>query len=184
MTDDQLDLVRGVKAIFTDVDGILTDGSIYIGAGDVELKQFTVQDGAGAALARHAGLPLALISGRESAATTERARQMQIDEVYQGYLDKLTPFKLLLDKMGLDARQVAYIGDGFIDLPVLEQVGVPISVPNALPRVQQVALKITERSGGEGVLLEVVEWILTLQGRLEEVLAALSKDMYKADWNG
>ena len=184
--DEQLSSrLRGIKALFMDVDGILTDGSIYVGPDQLELKRFTVVDGAGVALARQARLPLALISGRHSEATTVRARQMKIENVYQGYLNKLEPFELLLDKLGLTAEEVVYVGDGFIDLPVLERTGVPVSVPNAHPLVKERAVYITKCSGGQGVLLELVEWILKHQGRFEEVLAGMFSNFdQEADADG
>lgn len=167
-----------------DVDGILTDGSIYVGPDDLEFKRFTVDDGVGTALARQARIPLALISGRHSVATTERARQLGIEEVYQGYMNKLEPLELLLEKLELDAREVAYIGDGLIDMPVMEKVGVSVSVPNAHPLVKEMAVYITERSGGQGVLMEVVEWILKCQGRFEDVVAGLRAEIHEAQLNG
>ncbi len=181
MTEQELARIKGVKAIFSDVDGILTDGTIYVGPDNYELKRFTVDDGVGAAIAREAQLPLALISGRHSEATTSRAGQMNITDVYQGHLNKLAPLELLLEKFGLTAEEVVYIGDGLVDVPVLERVGVPVSVPNAPQWVKDRAIHITERSGGQGVLLEVVEWVLTHQGRLEEVLAGMRQNIYRAD---
>ncbi len=181
MNDRDRARIKAVKAIFTDVDGVLTDGSIYVGSSGEELKRFTVEDGVGAALARQADLKIAFISGRNSGATLARARQMQIEEVHQGYLNKLEPFEHLLDKLQLKAEEVAYIGDGFIDMPLLELVGVPVSVPNAAPIVKDLAIYITSCSGGQGVLFEVVQWILTTQGRLEEVMAGIRAEIYRAD---
>lgn len=175
MVESQIEKVKKVKAIFSDVDGILTDGSIYLGENGFELKRFTVHDGVGAAMARIANLPIALISGRESGATSTRAAQLQITEVYQGYINKIEPFNVLLEKFDLQPEEVAYIGDGYIDLVILERVGVPISVPEAPAEVQAAAMYITQRKGGEGVLMEVVEWILTNQGRKDEVMAAMKK---------
>lgn len=181
MTDQELARIKGVKALFSDVDGVLTDGSIYVGPDNYELKRFTVDDGVGVAIARAAGLSLALISGRHSEATTSRAGQLKIEDVYQGYLNKLEPLELLLDKFGLTADEVAYVGDGLVDLPVLERVGVPVSVPNAPPWVRDRAMHVTQRAGGQGVLLEVVEWILTHQGRWDLVLSDMRKQIYMAD---
>ena len=181
MHELELTRIKAVKAIFTDVDGVLTDGSIYLGADGHEMKRFTVEDGVGVALARQAGFYMALISGRESQATLTRARQLKIDEVYQGYLNKLEPFELLLKKFDLLPEEVAYIGDGFVDMPVLERCGVPVSVPHAPPRVKDLAIYITTSAGGRGVFSEVVQWILTHQGRLEEVFAVMRTEIYKAD---
>ena len=184
MNEDLLERIKRVKAIFLDVDGILTDGSIYVGPDDLELKRFTVEDGVGTALARQADLPLALISGRHSEATTARARQLKIEDIYQGCMNKLEPIETLLDKFDLGAHEVAYIGDGLIDLPVMERVGVPVSVPNAHPLVKNAAVYITRRSGGQGVLMEVVEWILTHQGRFDEVVAGLRTGIFGKSEDG
>ena len=181
MNDALRQKVEKVKAIFSDVDGILTDGSIYVGPDHFELKRFSVNDGVGAALARIAGFPMALISGRHSEATTARAEQLRISEVHQGSLNKLVPFRQLLDKFELDASEVVYIGDGWIDLPVMEIAGVPVSVPDAPDEVKAAAVYVTRTQGGSGVLLEVVEWVLSTQGRLEPVMAEMRKNIYKAD---
>ncbi len=173
-----------MKAIFLDVDGILTDGSIYVGPEDLELKRFTVDDGVGRALARQAQLHVALISGRWSEATSARAQQLQIDDVYQGYLNKLEPLDELLEKYDLSDEEVAYVGDGFVDLPVLERVGVGVSVPHAPAQVRAAADYITKRQGGQGVLLEVAEWVLTHQGRYEEVLAGLRTSIHEGTKSG
>lgn len=166
------------------MDGILTDDSVYLGPDNTELKRFTLRDGVGAALARQAGLLIALISGRNSEATITRARQMKIEHVYQGYLNKLEPFKLLLDKLNIEADEVVFIGDGLIDIPLMELVGVPVSVPNAHPLVKNAAVHITSSSGGQGVLMEVVEWILTHQGRFGEVIAGMRTAIEEADEDG
>ena len=173
-----------MKAIFLDVDGILTDGSIYVGPENLELKRFTVEDGVGRALARQAQLHVALISGRWSEATTARAQQLKIEDVYQGYLNKLEPLEELLEKYDLSDEDVAYVGDGFVDLPVLERVGVGVSVPHAHALVKAAADYITQREGGQGVLFEVVEWILTHQGRFEEVLADLRTSIHESTQRG
>ena len=171
--------LKQVKLIISDVDGILTDGTILIGDG-IELKQFTVEDGAGAALSRMAGIPVALISGRYSKSTEIRAKEMKIEHCYQGSLDKLTPLGQICKFYGLVPSQVAYIGDGWIDIPVMEKVGVPITVPNAHPLVKEAATYETKKSGGEGVLMEVVEWILKGQGRYLQVLEEMRRCTYKA----
>jgi len=180
MPDDLKQKVQKVKAIYSDVDGILTDGSFYLGPDHYELKRFTVNDGVGAALARHAGIPLALISARHSAATTARAEQMGIDEVYQGNLNKLGALRELLEKHQLDASEVIFIGDGLVDIPVMEQVGVPVSVPDAPDYVRELAVYVTTTRGGDGVLREVLEWVLEIQGRLTEVVADMRRKIYRA----
>ena len=173
MTEDLLERVKRVKAILLDVDGILTDGSIYVGPDGFELKRFTVLDGVGAALAAQAELPLALISGRHSEATVERARQLKIEHVHLGSWNKVEALEEVLEKLGLPGEEVAFVGDSYIDMPAMELVGLPISVPNGHPLVKELAVHVTESRGGEGVLLEVVEWLLTHQGRWTETLVKL-----------
>jgi 3-deoxy-D-manno-octulosonate 8-phosphate phosphatase (KDO 8-P phosphatase) len=180
MSDDLKQKLQKVKAIYSDVDGILTDGSFYLGPDHYELKRFTVNDGVGAALARHADIPLALISARHSEATTARAEQLGIKDVYQGNLNKLEALHDLLKKHRLDATEVVYIGDGLVDLPVMEEVGVPVSVPDAPDYVREVAVYITSTRGGDGVLKEVLEWVLENQGRLAEVVADMRRKIYLA----
>jgi len=174
-------LVKGVKVIFSDVDGILTDGSVFIGANHAEFKQFSMMDGSAVALARAAEIPIALISARSSDATTSRAEQLGIVDVYQGSLNKLEPYEALLKKYGVTDAEVAYLGDGYVDIPVMERVGVPISVPEAEPIVKALAVYITEHRGGQGVLLDAVKWILTEQGRFDEVLTKLRKMIIAVD---
>jgi len=171
--------INQIKIIISDVDGILTDGTIFIGDG-IELKQFTVEDGAGAAFSRLAGIPVALISGRYSKATEIRAKDMKIEHCYQGSLDKLSPFSKICKFYKVKPHEVAYIGDGLIDIPVMEKVGIPVTVPHAHPLVKAVAIHETKLSGGKGVLREVVEWILHAQDRHGRVLEKMRKNIYKA----
>ncbi len=125
-------LCANIKMLISDVDGVLTDGSIYKGANGEELKRFNVTDGAGSAIARVAGLKLALISGRHSEATSIRAAEMKIKEVYNGTLDKRGPYNEIKAKHGLSDNEIAYIGDDLIDLVIMEQVAVPIAVANCV----------------------------------------------------
>ncbi len=168
-----------IKLIISDVDGILTDGTMFIGDG-IELKQFTVEDGAGAAFSRLAGIPVALISGRYSKATEIRANEMKIEHCYQGSLDKLTPFAEICEFYKVAPHEVAYIGDGLIDIPVMEKVEISVTVPHAHPLVKDAAIHETKSSGGQGVLREVVEWILQAQNRHSQVLEDMRKNIYKA----
>ena len=166
-----------VKMIIADVDGVMTDGAIYIGANRTEFKRFSVEDGAGIAVARAAGFRIALISGRFSESTISRAKELRIEDVYNGTLNKLNPYLELKEKYGLEDDEVAYIGDGLIDLVLLECVGVPISVDNAYPLVKDAAIYVTETKGGWGAFREAVDWILKGQGRYEETLVKLKKEL-------
>lgn len=167
--------INKVKMVISDVDGVWTDGAIYKGKDGIELKRFCVTDGAGVALLREAGLELALISGRHSDATTERAKELKIDNVYNGTLNKIPPYNALKEKFNLTDDEIAYIGDDMIDIPVMELVGVPIATENASNTCKAVAVHITEKSGGYGAFREAVEWILTEQGQLANVFNSLRK---------
>ena len=167
--------INKVKMVISDVDGVWTDGAIYKGKDGIELKRFCVTDGAGVALLREAGLELALISGRHSDATAERAKELKIKNVYNGTLNKIPPYNALKEKFNLTDDEIAYIGDDMIDIPVMELVGVPIATENASNTCKAVAVHITEKSGGYGAFREAVEWILTEQGRLANIFDSLRK---------
>ena len=167
--------INKVKMVISDVDGVWTDGAIYKGKNGIELKRFCVTDGAGVALLREAGLELALISGRHSDATSERAKELKIKNVYNGTLNKIPPYNALKEKFNLTDDEIAYIGDDMIDIPVMELVGVPIATENASIPCKAVAIHITEKSGGYGAFREAVEWILTEQGQLANVFNSLRK---------
>ncbi|MBT3478606.1 MAG: HAD hydrolase family protein [Candidatus Marinimicrobia bacterium] len=167
--------INKIKMIISDVDGVWTDGAIYKGKDGIELKRFDVTDGAGVAILRAAGLKLALISGRKSDATAERAAELKIDDVYNGTLNKIPPYESLKEKYNFSDNEIAYIGDDMIDIPVMELVGVPIATENASKSCKATAVHVTEKSGGYGAFREAVEWILSEQGRLEDVIADLRK---------
>lgn len=179
---DSVDFSR-IKMLISDVDGVLTNGHVYSGAisetEEVELKQFSIHDGMGVALARAAGLPIALISGRYSPATDKRASELKIEEVYNGALNKLIPYEELKEKYNLSDVEIAYIGDDLIDIPVMVRVGLPVAVKDAFPEVKDCAVYVTDTAGGEGALREVVVKILKEQGRYEDVLSDLRNRVFE-----
>ena len=179
MNDRLKQKLKNVKLIISDVDGVLTDGSIYIGANGEEMKRFSVEDGAGVALAKVAGLKIALLSGRYSSATGIRAKELKIEDIYNGMLNKIPAYEELKQKYNLEDSEVAYIGDGLIDLPVMEKTGVPISVRNAYPPVKKAALYITDKNGGSGALREVVDLILKAKGLYEEAIKRMRKKIIR-----
>ena len=159
--------------VISDVDGVWTDGAIYKGGNGLELKKFCVTDGAGVAILRQAGLKLALISGRFSEATAERASELKIEDLYNGTLNKIPPYNELKVKYNLSNDEIAYVGDDLIDIPVMNLVGVPIATDNASSLCKSAALYVTKNSGGNGAFREAVEWILSKQGVLEKTLEEL-----------
>lgn len=152
-----------------DVDGVLTDGGIYVGRGREEWLRFAVQDGVGLLLARLAGWSVALVSARRSEAISARAEDLGITEVIQECGDKLGALRSLWERSGYSGAETAYMGDDLVDLPVLRVVGYPITVPEARPEVQAAARYVTEASGGHGAVREAIVHLLTLQSRYEEV---------------
>ena len=157
-----------IRLLLVDVDGVLTDGHIYLQSlpdgTAAEMKVFNAHDGAGLKLARLAGLRTGLITGRGSAAVARRAQELGMDFVYQTRGGKLGAYQDILRRAGLQDRDVAYIGDDLPDLPVLERVGLAVAVANAVPEVKTAAQLITQRSGGAGAVREVVELVLKAQG--------------------
>ena len=161
--------------LISDVDGVWTDGSFYKGPDSFELKKFSVFDGVGMAMARTADLRIALISGRYSPATEFRAKELKIKDVYNGTLNKIPAYEELKKKYELDDSSIAYLGDDWIDIPVMNRVAVPIAVENASLEVKNIAIHITKTSGGNGAFREAVEWIIDQQGRKEEIIEMMQK---------
>ena len=167
---------KKVKLVIADVDGVLTDGSIYKGGNEItyksfnnfELKKFSVLDGAGVALARLLDFHIAFISGRKSSATEIRANELNITDVYNGTLNKMTPYKDLKSKYSLNDEDIAFIGDDIIDLNLMENVGAPIAVANAYHLVKDTAIYTTSLPGGQGAFREAIDWLAMCQGRYEE----------------
>jgi 3-deoxy-D-manno-octulosonate 8-phosphate phosphatase (KDO 8-P phosphatase) len=159
-----------VRLLAMDVDGVLTDGRIFLDHQGQEWKSFHVHDGQGITLARRAGLPIAWISGRASTAVEHRAAELQVSWVYQRVTDKVQVLRELLQRTGLEAQAVAYIGDDIGDIPVMRRVGLPIAVANALPEVRACAMWVTQRAGGQGAVREVIDLMLRAQGHWPAVI--------------
>ncbi len=167
--------IKKIEMIISDVDGVLTDGTIYKGTDGQEFKKFTVHDGVGVAMARAANLKIALISGRHSPATEYRAKELKINDVYNGGLNKIPAYEELKRKYSLNNSQIAYLGDDLIDIPVMKKVALPIAVANASKLVKNISQYITEVSGGHGALRDAVEWIIDKKGITTEVLEVMQK---------
>ena len=162
--------LKKIKLIISDVDGVLTDGTIMKGGGDMELKRFCVQDGTAVAMVKAAGFNLAFISGRYSKATEVRMKELKISDVYNGTLNKLVPYRELKKKYQLKDDEIAYIGDDLIDIPVMEKVGLPAAVKNAYPDVKEKAVFVTKTRGGEGAFREFIDWMLMELGTYKKCL--------------
>ena len=164
MSDFLRELAAGIELVVFDVDGVFTDGRLYYSAEGETLKVFHVHDGQGVKRLLKAGVQVAVISGRESAAVARRMRDLGIVHVFQGDEDKLPVFERLLREFGLDAKRAACVGDDLPDLPLMQRVGLAVTVPNAHPAVLAKAQMVTRARGGEGAVREVCDLILDARG--------------------
>lgn len=162
------EVARRIRIVGLDVDGVLTDGGIYLGSvGDraQELKRYDIQDGLGISLLKRAGIRVAIVTGRVSESVTLRARELGIDDVAQDVsAHKLLPFVDMLSRYGMTAAEAAFIGDDFPDLPVLRIVGLPVAVANAVPEIRAVSALRLSRTGGAGAVREFAELLLKARG--------------------
>lgn len=188
---------RKIKLILFDVDGVLTDGKIWIfptpsasqpsvlersappagqggfgfqSASLIEAKGFHAHDGTAISLARLAGLKTGLITKRISETVALRARDLKMDHVYQGIQDKLTVFRQILEKEGITSAEAAFVGDDVIDLPVMRHCGLAIAVKNARLEVRADAHWVTSHAGGDGAARDAVEYILKAQGKWKQAV--------------
>ena len=190
---------KKIKLVLFDVDGVMTDGTIFLfpapagaqqgtdaerarasqaGAGYaihsqsvIEAKGFNAHDGTGISLARLGGLKLGVITKRVSETVALRARDLRLDHVYQGIADKAGAFLEIIEKEGLKPEQAAFVGDDVIDLPVMRRCGLAIAVRNAREEVKDEAHFITDHRGGDGAVRDAIEYILRAQGKLEHVVS-------------
>lgn len=164
--------LRRIKLFLCDVDGVLTDGSVFIG-GEREIKRFNIRDGLGMILAQRAGLKVGWVSARPSAVTKMRAKELKIDFLIQqgDKLSKTGAVEKLLARVKLDWREVCFVGDDVVDLGPLAKAGVAVAVADARPQVKAAADLVTRAKGGRGAVRETIELILQAQGKWEPVIA-------------
>jgi 3-deoxy-D-manno-octulosonate 8-phosphate phosphatase (KDO 8-P phosphatase) len=170
-----LQKARKIRLIIFDVDGVLTDGSLYLTDNGEEIKAFNSQDGHGIKMLKASGVQVAIITGRESRCVDLKAKDWGIALVYQGAKNKLPAFEALLKKLELEASACAYVGDDLIDLPVLLRCGLAISVPAAPALVKKHVDYITRLEGGRGAVREICEIIMEAQDTLNAQLAIYLK---------
>jgi 3-deoxy-D-manno-octulosonate 8-phosphate phosphatase (KDO 8-P phosphatase) len=175
LTTDQAftERCRAIELVLTDVDGVMTDGSLLMLPGGGEAKAFHARDGLGVALAHGVGLRTGLVSGRTSEVVERRARELGMTVVRQGVRDKGIALGEILAEQGLTARQVAYIGDDVNDLPILSAVALSAAPADAPLEVRAAAFMVTQARGGQGCLREFLEAILRARGDWERATAAV-----------
>ncbi len=182
MNEELLARARKIKIVLNDVDGIWTDGKLNFFLtpdGKVEeMKTFNALDGIAVMLLRSAGIKSGVITGRRHETTLSRARNLGMDYFYQGFLTKLGPLQDIMKRENVDAEEVAFIGDDLTDIPLLEQVGLAVTVPNAVDEVKKSAHYITQRAGGAGAYRELADLIVTAQGKMPAILS----DIRASQW--
>jgi 3-deoxy-D-manno-octulosonate 8-phosphate phosphatase (KDO 8-P phosphatase) len=165
-------LARRIKLVGFDVDGVLTDGGVYLGAVDdkrLEFKRYDIQDGIGMHFLARVGIRLAIITGRVSDSVRHRAKELGIEDVAQdpdGY--KLAGFRAIIEKRGIAPADVAYVGDDFPDVPLLQIVGMPVAVGNAVPEIRGMCKVHLTKHGGRGAIREFAEVLLKARGQWDE----------------
>lgn len=166
-------LANSIRLVVLDVDGVLTDGGIYLGATNahpVELKRYDIQDGLGVHLLKEAGIRVAIITGRVSESVRLRALELGIDDVSQdANAQKLPALLGMLDRHGIAPSEAAFLGDDFPDMAVLRIVGLPVAVANAVPEVKAACALQLSRAGGHGAVREFAELLLKARGEWDMV---------------
>jgi 3-deoxy-D-manno-octulosonate 8-phosphate phosphatase (KDO 8-P phosphatase) len=177
MMDDMQDIAAKIKLVIFDIDGVMTDGSLFYDNKGQEYKAFNAKDGHGMRMLKDAGIEIAFITGRTSELVLHRAEDLGISPalIYQGYRDKRPALQALLKKTQLRPENIAYVGDDVIDLPIMVKVGLAIAVRDAHYFVRNHAHWITRNKGGKGAVREVCEHLLDSQGKLDEILESYLK---------
>jgi 3-deoxy-D-manno-octulosonate 8-phosphate phosphatase (KDO 8-P phosphatase) len=158
------EIAKRIKLLIFDVDGVLTDGSIMLDNTGNEYKSFHVRDGYGIKMLLHAGVRVAIVTGRKSEVVERRARELGVTEVYQNCHNKILIYKKLIKKYSLSNKEIAYMGDDIVDAPIMARAGFPITVADADKEIKKYALMTTKNRGGKGAAREVTDFIIKAKG--------------------
>lgn len=169
---DLLDAAKQIRCVICDMDGVMTDGRLYMDNFGNEIKAFHVQDGLGLKLLMKADIQVAVITASVNEVVENRMRQLGIEHYFKGKIDKEAAFLELQQKLQLDSHAFAYIGDDLPDIPLIQQAGLGIAVANAVDEVKNIADWQTSKKGGKGAIREACDFILKAQGRFESALQA------------
>ena len=161
---------KQIELILSDVDGVLTDGGVIYDNQGIEIKRFHIRDGLGIKLWKRAGYPFGIVTARNSHIVKVRSAELGIDIVRQGFEEKLPTVKEIIQKQGLTADKVCFIGDDLTDLPVLNHVGLAVAVADAATEVRNAAHLTTKLNGGHGAVREAIEFILKSQKRWDDLI--------------
>ncbi|WP_296650133.1 HAD-IIIA family hydrolase [Thiobacillus sp. 63-78] len=166
---------RNIRLVAFDVDGVMTDGTLFLADDGQEYKGFNSLDGHGLRMLKGSGVELAIITGRNSRVVEHRARNLGIEIVHQGAHDKLAVYQALCRELNLDCEATAYMGDDVVDLPVMRRAGLAITVPAAPELVKAHSHYTTTREAGRGAVREACEFLMRAQGTLDAALAPYLK---------
>ena len=171
MKDTLRKRAQAIKLVAFDIDGVMTDGRLYYTDFGNETKAFNVKDGLGIKLLRSTGVEIAIITGRTSELVKKRASDLKISKLVQGREDKIVALKEMMAPMGIEAHQVAYMGDDLPDLSAIRFAGIGVAVADALPIVRENADMVMTCNGGDGAVREFCEWLMAAQGNLDSIHA-------------
>jgi 3-deoxy-D-manno-octulosonate 8-phosphate phosphatase (KDO 8-P phosphatase) len=173
---DILEKARRVRLVLFDVDGVLTDGALFLGDDGQEYKAFHSRDGHGMKMLQATGVEIGVITGRTSQVVELRMESLGIRHVYQGRRNKLPAYEQVKEQLGLNDSEIAFVGDDVVDLPILIRVGLAVAVQDAHPLVKQHAHWHTPSAGGRGAGRDVCELVMEAQGLLQPALQAYLSD--------
>lgn len=168
--NELIEKAKKIKCLISDVDGVLTDGRLYLDNHGNELKAFHVQDGMGLKLLMAVGIEVAVITTSRNAVVDHRMQQLSIVHYFKGQVDKQAAYQTLKERLNLPDEAFAYVGDDLPDLPIIRQVGFGIAVANALPQVKEFARWHTQLPGGYGAVREACDFILSAQQKQDDAL--------------
>jgi len=170
-----LDKAKQIKCLICDMDGVLTDGLLYIDNHFNELKTFHIHDGVGLKLLMSAGIEVAVITGSRNPVVDHRMQQLGIVHYYKDQLNKQETYQQLKQKLNLQDEHIAYIGDDIPDAPIMQQVGLSVAVANAVQQIKEIAAWTTEKTGGRGAVRELCDLILNAQNKMDVAIAGYLK---------
>ncbi len=170
MNDIQM-RAKKITMLICDVDGVMTDGSLFFGDDGQEYKFFNSLDGHGMKMLQQSGVKIAVITGRTSDVVRHRMKNLSISIIYQGQSDKRLALNDLLQEQQISCEQIAYMGDDIVDLPVMNRIGLSVAVANAHELVKERAHMVTTASGGHGAVREFCEFLMKAQGTYDSIVA-------------
>ncbi len=165
-----------VELVLLDVDGVLSDGRLYMDASGGEMKAFHARDGMGIRLGQRGGLLFGIVSGRQSKIVRDRAEELYITEVHERVADKGAKLDEILGRVGVDASRVCFVGDDLVDLPPMRRVGLAVAPADAAPEVRELAHHVTSRPGGHGCVRETIDLLLRARNKWDTVTSRFFRD--------